>query len=190
MICNPSDTTKKKQSESMKEHYKCKPFTQDAKAHLSYAQIEAHMRDDTLGKRKNAKSWKTIFERRNNASYDENFVKMMREKARLGGIAFLEKLKDEKFKDEFSKKISVSVSAWCDENPDLVKERTRKAIASRLLNVTWLENVRNASRKVTKEERSERIKKGWETRKKNNLKNALQIEECKEHDYTTSSIVA
>lgn len=170
----PSEFTKKKQSESMKAHYEQHPMTQETKDRLSTSQIEAHNKDVTLGKEKNLKSWLTISDRRKNSSYDVSFRAMMHKKAQSGGAAFLEKLKDERFRHDFSNKISASVSEWCKNNPDLVKKRSKKAMLNREKNGVWIERVRASSKLVTKEERRRRVVKGWETRRKN-LMNKLEI---------------
>lgn len=186
----PSEVTKKKQSESMKAHYERQPMTQETKERISASQIEAHTRDDTLGKKKNFKSWSTISDRRKDASYDLSFRVLMHEKAQSGGAAFLENLKDEQFRRDFSNKISMSVSEWCKNNPDLVKKRSKKALLNREKNGVWLERVRASSKLVTKEERQRRISKGWETRRKN-LMNKLEVVEedlKKDSDGTITSV--
>jgi hypothetical protein len=183
----PSEQTKLKQSESMKEHFKREPLTQEAKEHLSYVSVMTHKTNPTLGKRKNAQSWKTISERRSDPTYDENFHEMMRNKAHLGAAAFLEKFENEQFKNEFSMKVSKGVSKWCVENPILVRKRAEKCLAARIENGTWLESVREASKRVTKEQRSERIRKGWETRRKNSLNKAVQLDDNENHAIDTPS---
>jgi hypothetical protein len=184
----PSDSTKKKQSESMKAHYERCPMTQEMKDRLSSSQIEAHKKDATLGRRKNLKSWATISARRDDVTYDMSFRAMMRTKAHKGGVAFLEKLKDEEFESSFSEKISSSVTNWCKNNPDLVKKRSQKALLNREKNGVWLERVRESSKSITKEERHRRVILGWETRRKNLMNNSKVVEENKTHDGTNASV--
>jgi hypothetical protein len=171
-----SEESKLKQSLSMIDYYKRNPFSQHMKDHLSTVQRKKHDSNPTLGKELNEKSWSTINKLREDPLYEENFRHMMTEKAIKGGNAFLKKFEDENFKSEFSSKISSSVHEWCINNPEKVKERTRKAIESRTLNGKWIENLRFAASKVSKEDRSERIRKGWETRRKNKLNIKTSIE--------------
>jgi len=182
-----SQQTKENLSKSLKEYYSENRFTQDAKEHLSNLAKKRHQDDPGLGKRINRSSWETIKKKcLEDEEYDEAFKKMQLEKAKKGGQAFLQKLEDEDFKRDYGDKISEAVSTWCEENKDKVKERAKKIAKSRLANGKWIESVRSANKKTTKEEYIKRGKKSWETRRKNFLNKLRDLDDNQKNETETT----
>lgn len=165
-----SQQTKENLSISLKQYYSHNSFTQAAKDHLSNLAKKRHEDDPELGKKINHSSWETIKKKRlEDEEYNEAFKKMQLEKANKGGQAFLKKLEDENFKQDYCKKVSEAVSTWCEENKEKVTQRAKKIVQNRSSNGKWIESIRESNKKVTKEEYKKRVKKGWETRRKNVL---------------------
>jgi hypothetical protein len=184
-----SDETKQKLSHSLKEYYKNKIFTEEEKEKLSIQAKKIHEKNPELGKRMNAASWKSIKEKcLKDEEYNETFKKSQLEKASKGGQCFLEKFKDESFKEDYCNKVSEAVSLWCQENKEAVKQRAKKISENRISNGIWIESIRNANKKITKDEYKQRIKKGWETRRKNiELNKAKDIENNVKNETETIS---
>lgn len=183
-----SNETKEKLSDSLKKHYANNIFTQEKKDHLSKLAKKRHEIDPELGKKINRASWKTIQEKRSNdKEYDEKFKRLQLEKANKGGQAFLKKLEDENFKQDYCEKVSEAISTWCEENKEKVKQRAKKIAENRSANGKWIESIREANKKVTKEEYKKRVEKGWETRRKNLLNKLKDSDDNQENETETTN---
>jgi len=178
-----SSETKEKLRSTSRSYHDRHVYTDEERKLLSERAKKRDRDDPGLPSRRAKNGWATMQAKAEaDEKYKESLQQLMLEKAKLGGAAFLKRLADPAFKEEYSSKISDAVSSWCENNPDKVSDRAQKIAQVRVENGTWIKSVREANSKVTREEWLLRAKKGWETRKQNALNKKHEERDNEEHD--------